>query len=123
MRARNRSGNVNSHGYAQSPANRDIGVAAMNEFPRRAGGEQNHHSDYPNAKENQYKGSKKLGYEFCEERGLWIHKLPIARLGIRSRRVVYQVTAVALVEFARSRTKSTAAWKRATPDCYSATKV
>src|SRR5438445_102182 len=64
MRARYAAGNVASHGDAQSPSERDVGEAAMHDFPGRTLPEEHHHRYHAGAEENQNQGAEKFSQEF-----------------------------------------------------------
>ena len=82
MGARHFPRDVNSHGHTQSPAQGDIGVAAMNHFSRMSGGKQNHHGDDTGAKQDQYEGAEKFGNQFRPQRRLRDHRFALPFPGI-----------------------------------------
>jgi hypothetical protein len=64
MRAGNFSGDINSHGDGQAPAQGDVGVAAVNGLARVLCGEQHDHRDHADAEQHQHERAEKLRQQF-----------------------------------------------------------
>jgi hypothetical protein len=74
VRAGNAAGDIAAHCHGQTPAKGDIRESAMDDLAGRSFAEQNHHGNYPIAKENQDQGAEEFGHQLGTK-GILLHEI------------------------------------------------
>src|ERR1700686_5252024 len=89
----NFAGDVDAHHHPESPAQGDVGEAAVNGLSRVVRGKQHDHGNHSCAKQDEHKSAEELRDQLCCQGGLRVHSSPVAKVcgtALLNREVVYQ---------------------------------